>query len=73
MIIEAGGAVRDRRDNLLMKEAKSAAGRCLKNDSVSERSPKTQVNSYVELKNNSVNLKKRALCFKCKVSRSRKA
>ena len=73
MMIEAGGAVRDRRDNLLMNEAKSADGRCLKNDNVSEENPKTQVNSYVELKNNSVNLKKRALCFKCKTSPSRKA
>lgn len=70
-MIPAGGADIDSLDNLLMKEASKAAGRWLRL-TVSDSDGSGRVESYVELKNNSVNRKKRARCLLCSKSRSRK-
>ena len=69
--IPAGGADIDNLDSRLIKDANKAAGRWLWLI-VSDTDGWCCVKTYVELKNNSVNLKKRARCLLCSKPRSRK-
>jgi hypothetical protein len=82
MTIAAGGAFNDRRDSLLMNEARSVAGRWLKRANKTSQSEQKGLKmkigyrldrTYVDPKNSSVSLKNRARCLECRTSRSRKA
>lgn len=72
IMIPAGGADIDNLDNRLIKEANKEAGRWL-HRTMSDGDEFCKMETYVELKNNSVRRKKRARCLLCSKSRSRKA
>lgn len=69
----AGGAVRERRERRLIKEARRMEGRCLEGNLLGNNEWEiNKTETYVELKKSSVIRKKRARCLRCRTSLFRK-
>ncbi len=73
MTIAAGGADNESRDSRLTKDAKIAAGRCLKKSQLKLIDVHGARYTYEELRKSSVMRKNRALCFRCRTLRSKNA